>query len=59
MAVDLEFLKRIPYFSGLGAAELDGIRKLVRDKEEQPGAYPSGAPTSGAECHQGAGSPST
>jgi CRP-like cAMP-binding protein len=32
MAVDVEFLERIPYFSGLGAAELDGIRKLVFER---------------------------
>ena len=37
MAVDVEFLKRIPYFSGLGAAELDGIRKLVFEKTFERG----------------------
>jgi len=37
MAVDLEFLKRIQYFSGLGPAELDGIRKLVFEKKSERG----------------------
>jgi len=37
MAVDREFLKRIPYFSGLGAAELDGIRKLIFEKTFERG----------------------
>jgi CRP/FNR family transcriptional regulator len=32
MAVQLDFLKSIPYFSGLGPAELESIRKLVFEK---------------------------
>jgi CRP-like cAMP-binding protein len=32
MAVQLEFLKSIPYFSDLGLAELESIRKLVFEK---------------------------
>jgi len=32
MAVELEFLRRIPYFSDLGPAELESIRKLVFEK---------------------------
>ena len=37
MAVDVEFLKRIPYFLGLGAAELDGISKLVFERTFERG----------------------
>jgi len=37
MAVDLELLKRIPYFSGLGAIELDGIRKVIFEKTFERG----------------------
>jgi len=37
MAVDLEFLKHIPYFSGLAPAVLDGIRKLVFEKKSERG----------------------
>jgi hypothetical protein len=32
MAVQLEFLKSILYFSGLGLAELEPIRKLAFEK---------------------------
>jgi len=32
MAIQVEFLKSIPYFSGLSPAELDFIRKLVFEK---------------------------
>ncbi|HXZ94295.1 MAG TPA: Crp/Fnr family transcriptional regulator [Dehalococcoidia bacterium] len=32
MVVQLDFLKSIPYFSGLGPAELESIRKLVFEK---------------------------
>jgi len=32
MAVQVEFLKSIPYFSGLNLAELDSIRKLIFEK---------------------------
>ena len=32
MAVELEFLKKIPYFTGLAEAELESIRKLVVEK---------------------------
>jgi CRP-like cAMP-binding protein len=32
MAVSLEFLKSIPYFSGLGIAQLELIRKVVFEK---------------------------
>ena len=32
MAVQLEFLKRIPYFSDLGSAELESIKKLIFEK---------------------------
>ena len=34
MAVQLEFLKSIPYFSELSPAELDSIRKLTFEKTE-------------------------
>jgi CRP-like cAMP-binding protein len=37
MTADLEFLKHIPYFSGLAPAELDGIRKLVFEKKFERG----------------------
>jgi CRP-like cAMP-binding protein len=37
MAVQLEFLKGIPYFSGLGLAELESIRKLVFEKTVERG----------------------
>jgi CRP-like cAMP-binding protein len=32
MAIDLEFLKKIPYFAGLSTAELDTIKKVVVEK---------------------------
>ncbi|MFQ5997235.1 MAG: Crp/Fnr family transcriptional regulator [Dehalococcoidales bacterium] len=32
MAVEVEFLKSIPYFSGLSLAELESIRKLILEK---------------------------
>ena len=32
MTVQLDFLKRIPYFSGLGLADLESIKKLIFDK---------------------------
>jgi len=37
MAVQLEFLKDIPYFSGLGLAELESIRELVFEKTVERG----------------------
>jgi len=37
MAVQLEFLKRIPYFSGLAHAELDSITKLIFEKTAEAG----------------------
>jgi len=37
MAADQEFLNRIPYFSGLGPVELDGIRKLIFEKTFERG----------------------
>ena len=37
MAVQLEFLKSIPYFSALGLAELESIRKLVFEKTADRG----------------------
>ncbi len=37
MAIQLEFLKSIPYFSGLGLAELESIRKLVFEKTADRG----------------------
>ena len=37
MAVQLEFLKGIPYFSGLGLAELESIRELVFEKTVERG----------------------
>jgi CRP/FNR family transcriptional regulator len=33
MAIQLEFIKSIPYFSGLGQAELDSIRKFIFEKK--------------------------
>jgi CRP-like cAMP-binding protein len=32
MTVQLDFLRRIPYFSGLGLAELESVKKLVFEK---------------------------
>ena len=37
MAVQVEFLKSIPYFSGLSPAELDSIRKLIFEKTAERG----------------------
>lgn len=37
MAVELEFLKRIPYFAGLTEAELESIRKLIVEKTADRG----------------------
>lgn len=37
MAVPIEFLKSTPYFSGLGLAELDSIRKLFFGKTAERG----------------------
>ena len=33
MAVEVEFLKSIPYFAGLGPAELDSIRQALKVPE--------------------------
>lgn len=35
MTVELEFLKQIPYFSGLDSAKLDSIRKLIFEKKAE------------------------
>jgi len=37
MAVQLEFLKSIPYFSGLGLAELESIKELVFERTLERG----------------------
>ena len=37
MAVQVEFLKSIPYFSGLSLAELDSVRKLIFEKTAERG----------------------
>lgn len=37
MAIELEFIKSIPYFSGLGQAELDSIRKYIFEKKAERG----------------------
>ena len=37
MAVELEFLEHIPYFSGLSPTELDSIRKLIFEKTAERG----------------------
>ena len=37
MAVQIEFLKSIPYFLGLSLAELDSIRRLVFEKSAERG----------------------
>ena len=37
MVVQLELLKGIPYFSGLGLAELDSIKKLIFEKTAERG----------------------
>jgi CRP-like cAMP-binding protein len=37
MAVQLEFIKSIPHFSGLGQAELDSIRKVIFEKKAERG----------------------
>jgi CRP-like cAMP-binding protein len=35
MTVQLDFLKRIPYFSGLGLADLESIKKLVFERSAE------------------------
>lgn len=37
MAVQVELLKSIPYFSGLSAAELDSIKEFIFEKEVETG----------------------
>lgn len=37
MTIDIEFLKSIPYFSGLPADELDSIRKFISEKTADRG----------------------
>ncbi len=37
MAVEVEFLKSIPYFSGLSPAELDSIKQLIFEKTVERG----------------------
>ncbi len=37
MAIEVEFLKSIPYFSGLTLAELDSIRRLIFEKAVERG----------------------
>ncbi len=37
MTVQLDFLKRIPYFSGVGLADLESIKKLVFEKTANRG----------------------
>jgi len=37
MAIEVEFLKSIPYFSGLSPAELDSIRQLIFEKTVERG----------------------
>jgi CRP-like cAMP-binding protein len=37
MAVQVEFIKSLPYFSGLGQAELDSIRKYIFEKKADRG----------------------
>jgi len=37
MAVQVEFIKSIPYFSGLSQAELDSIRKVIFEKKADRG----------------------
>ncbi len=37
MAIQIEFLKSIPYFSGLSLAELDSVRKLIFEKTAERG----------------------
>lgn len=37
MVVQVEFIKSIPYFSGLGEAELDAIRKYIFEKKAERG----------------------
>ena len=37
MAVQLEFLQSIPYFSGLGPTELHSIKKLIFEKTAERG----------------------
>ena len=37
MAVQVEFIKSLPYFSGLNQAELDSIRKFVFEKKAERG----------------------
>ena len=38
MAVEVEFLKSIPYFSGVGFGELDSIREFIFEKTAERGA---------------------
>ena len=37
MAVQIEFLKSIPYFSGLSSVELDSLRQFVFEKTAERG----------------------
>ena len=37
MAIDIEFLKTIPYFTGLSPEELDSVGRLVREKKAERG----------------------
>jgi len=39
MAVQLEFIKSFPYFSGLGQAELDSIRKYIFERKAERGEF--------------------
>ena len=37
MAIEIEFLKSIPYFSGLSTAELESVRHLIFEKTAERG----------------------
>jgi len=37
MAIEIEFLKSIPYFSGLSTAELESVRQLIFEKTAERG----------------------
>jgi len=37
MAIDVEFIKSIPYFSGLSPAEFDSVRELMFEKKAERG----------------------
>ena len=37
MSIDIEFIKSIPYFSGLSSTELESIRRYIFEKKAERG----------------------